>query len=69
MIVFNRKKREFQITVHGDEREYFNTVKALSRLIACQEKECLDKQTIYYAAHLLEEMMPAEEQDVQVKLE
>jgi len=69
MVSFDKKARTFQITVSGDEREYFRFMKALSHLLATQDANCLSKETQYYAATLLEEMLPADGQHVTLKVE
>ena len=69
MVTIDKQNQACRFTLSGDEHQYFGTLRALARLIACQDKQTLEKETIYYAATLIEEMLPDPEQTVSMRIE
>ena len=59
-----RKKEGFTIDCESVfiEDDYLNRVRAIIGLIRNQDKDLVNTNDIFYATHLLEEMMPNEEQ-------
>ncbi|MEN6422289.1 MAG: hypothetical protein ABFD76_10115 [Smithella sp.] len=67
MVQFNKTSRQFTITFSGDEEDYFSMLRCISRLMATTDEQLIDKETIYYAASLLENMMPDFSQHIQIQ--
>jgi hypothetical protein len=68
MIQFYPDRRQFTITFNGDQEDYFCMLRCISRLMATTDEQLIDKETIYYAASLLENMMPDPSQVIQIQL-
>lgn len=66
MVHFNEQERSFTITFKGSATDYFNKLRAISRLMAIANTDMLDAETVYYGNTLLEEMMPDPEQSIDV---
>lgn len=63
MVEFNKQKEQFTITLGHDVSDIVARQKALINLIKLYpHDEGYCKETIYYAASLLEEMLPNDEQ-------
>lgn len=61
MINFNGNS-EFIITAKGDTAEYLATMRAILRLIATRDTDYDNKDAVYFALSLVEEMLPDEHQ-------
>ena len=61
MITFNEND-EFIITAKGDKGEYLATMRAILRLIATQDENAQNRNEVYYAISLLQDMLPTEEE-------
>ncbi len=64
MVKFNKKKTKFVVVFDGDQEEYMNYVRSLSRVIAAQDKAMMNHESLYYATTLLGAMLPDSNQSV-----
>ena len=67
MVQIDEHKRVITISIKGDTEDYWNYIRTLTRLIATQDNELRDKDTVYFATTLLEDMLPEPGQKVIIK--
>lgn len=65
MVIINNNNT-ICIIIKGDAENYLNALHALCRLIATQDPDMRDNDTTYYAACLLEDMLPDQSQKIEI---
>jgi len=66
MVQINEQEGLITISFKGDAEDYWNYIRALTRLIACQNSELYDAECNYFATTLLESLLPSAEEVVKI---
>ena len=67
MVSFNKEEHTFTIIFRGNTEDYMSYLRALARLIAIHKPDLSCPDDIYYAASLLDALLPEENQHVKIE--